>query len=349
MGSEFDDGIDDRFDDDTTESMLGAGVDPLIASPKRATGLTGQIERPGDQTPWWFVPGLALVSVLLFALLLVVVDQNNSLREPVSASPQAAATEPDVQVSPTGDSTATPAPASTLVTTTVDPRLDDLPPVGFIRYQGSDREIRFRCEVHRPFAPADTEFTTSSYFFFDSSGISQLIDRIDTPDGTSSQLHRGDFRFVELVDIGDQGAFAATFDRDRRIEVIVNPGDVTEQNCGDRVVTNAPGQFAEPHAQIVLDVCLAQDRAGRTVVGTITQGGRFEILQAGGELAEVVYDRGDGQVFRSAAPAFLIRADGILSASAVVTNGTDDLDITIDIGTTVGEDSARPCSPSDRL
>ena len=38
-----------------------------------------------------------------------------------------------------------------------------------------------------------------------------------------------------------------------------------------------------------------------------------------------------------------------LSASGVVSNGTDDLDITIDIGTTTVVDEARACGTADRL
>ncbi len=39
-------------DDDPTVPTGRSGIDPLLAYPKLATGDTGQIERPGDQTPW---------------------------------------------------------------------------------------------------------------------------------------------------------------------------------------------------------------------------------------------------------------------------------------------------------
>jgi hypothetical protein len=339
-----------EHDDDATGIPTGAGVDPLIAHPKLATGQTGQIERPGDQTPWWFVPGLCAVALLMIGVLVVAADRR--------AAPLAAVPPVEVATSPVDVSTTVSAPVQpettvappVVTTTTVDPRIDTLPPAGTVRFGGSDREILARCEEHLPFDPADTEFETSSYFFFDSSGISQFVDRISTADGERVEVMRGAGRSVDVDVIGDNGAFAAFFDGSRRFEVVVNPAADAEQNCGDRLVTNAPGQFSEPHTRIILDVCVDNlNDIGTTIAGVTSQGARFEILQAGGELAEIVFDPGDGDLMRTTAPAFVIRDQGILSASGVVSDGTNDLDITIDIGSTVGESDARACSPSDRL
>jgi len=132
-------------------------------------------------------------------------------------------------------------------------------------------------------------------------------------------------------------------------DVVVNPPESRESDCADRVVTNEPGQFAEPHIQIVLDVCVDDGgSSGTTIAGLISEGGRFEILQAGGELAEIVLERGPDDRLRTSAPATILRTDEQLSASGVVSNGVEDLDITIDVGSGVVED-ARACTESDRL
>lgn len=344
-------------DDDATVPTGRAGVDPLIAYPKLATGHTGQIERPGDQTPWWFIPGLCAVALLLIGLLMVVADRRSTpqVTAPVASEADVgsgrgseAGTGAD-SVSETGGTVDTVA-GDTDPTTTLDPRVAELPPEGTVRFDGSDREILVRCEVHLPFDPVDTGFQTSSYFFFDPSGISRYIERVSTPDGDGADLLRGNDRFVDVDDIGDGGAFVATFVGDTEFEVVVNPGSDADQECGDRLVTNAPGQFSEPHTRIVLDICIDDvNDVGTTIAGATSQGSRFEILQAGGELAEIVFDPGTGPIMRTAAPASVIRNDGILSASGVVSDGTNDLDVTIDLGSTVGESDARPCSPSDRL
>jgi len=350
-----------EHDDDAIVTSGQAGVDPLLANPKLSTGQTGQIERPGDHSPWWFIPGLCAVALLLIGLLVVVADRRSTPR--VGAPTTDAAADPGIEVAtapPISEETESDAAlgaesAATIgppveTTTTLDPRIDDLPPAGTARFRGSDREILARCEVHLPFDPADTEFQTSSYFFFDSSGISQLIDRVSTADVERADLRRGDARFVAVDDIGDSGAFVATFAGASEFDVVVNPGAEAEQDCGDRLVTNAPGQFAEPHTRIILDVCVDNlNDVGTTIAGATSQGARFEILQAGGELAEIVLDQGDGNLMRTTAPAFVIRNEGILSASGVVSDGTNDLDITIDLGSTTSESDARACSPSDRL
>ena len=152
---------------------------------------------------------------------------------------------------------------------------------------------------------------------------------------------------ADVTEIGDAGAFTASFVGG---EVVVNPAATGEERCGDRVVTNAPGQFAEPHTRIVLDLCLADDGpAGTTISGLTSEGSRFEILQAGGELAEIVFERRPDDVLRTSAPATILRTGDLLSASGVVGNGVDDLDITIDIGMTTSEATARACGDADRL
>ena len=152
---------------------------------------------------------------------------------------------------------------------------------------------------------------------------------------------------AEVAEIADAGAFIASF---VGADVVVNPVTDTETQCGDRLVTNEPAQFAEPHTRIILDVCVdAGGPTGTTISGLTSEGNRFEILQAGGELAEIVFERGPDDILRTSAPAVILRTGDQLSASGVVSNGTDDLDITIDIGATTVVDEARACTSADRL
>src|SRR6056297_3596639 len=141
--------------DDVVGSSDTVGVDPLLADPKVATGRTGEIERPGDHVPWWFVPGLCAVALLLVGLLVVVADRRSTPRTAASAT----AGTSSVTVSPTtslltlGGASPGQLPqaapdvdvaSSVVPSTTVDPRLDDLPPSGTVRFSGSDREILVR-------------------------------------------------------------------------------------------------------------------------------------------------------------------------------------------------------------
>lgn len=343
--------------DDPTAPTGRAGFDPLLANPKQSTGLTGQIERPGDQTPWWFVPGLCAVAVFFIGLLATINQDRTSDR--LAAEERAAAADvdaPDPQTAapadgPVATSAAIGAVEGTDVATTVDPLIAALPPAGSVRVDGVDHEIVSRCEVHLPFDPVDTEFQVSSYFFFDEAGERQLVDRIFDGQVEQARLFTGE-PFVELEEIGDAGAFVATFrDADRAdFEVVVNPGADAEPQCGDRVVTNEPGQFAEPHTRIVLDVCVDRtNSSSATISGLTTEGARFEILQPGGQLGEIVFVERGREPMRTAAPASIIRSGDATSASGVVSEGVNDLDITIDIGNDVTEADARTCVPSDLL
>lgn len=345
--------------DDPTVPTGRAGLDPLLAYPKESTGQTGQIERPGDQTPWWFVPGLCAVAVFFIGLLATINQDRTSDRlaaEERAATPLAPSLDPDDPAVTSGSALAdsvpdVPVQATDVETsTTIDPRLGELPPLGTVSVAGADFEIVSRCEVQRPFDPADTEFQVSSYFFFDENGERRLIDRVFDGQAERAQL-LGETPFVELDDIGDAGAFIATFaGPDGDFDVVVNPGAESESRCDDRVVTNEPGQFAEPHTRIILDVCI--DRTSdsfASIVGLTSQGARFEILQAGGELGEIVFAERGADPMRTTAPAFIIRNGDITSASGVVSAGANDLDITIDIGNDVTEADARTCVASDRL
>jgi hypothetical protein len=350
--------------DDPTVPTGRAGIDPLIAYPKESTGQTGEIERPGDQTPWWFVPGLCAVAVFFIGLLATINQDRTSDRlaaeeqaeTPVAPEVVAAPTESVAPSDPAVVAETTPLAPDTPVTvavvpTTVDPRLGELPPDGVVSVRGAEFPIESRCEVQLPFDPADTAFQVSSYFYFDEGRQRQLIDRIFDGATERAQL-LDDSQFVELDRIGDAGAFAATFTAPEgdEFEVVVNPGTDSEPQCGDRVVTNEPGQFAEPHTRIILDVCVDRTTdAFATVVGLTSEGARFEILQAGGELGEIVFIERNSEAMRTTAPAFIIRTGDITSASGVVSEGANDLDITIDIGNVVTEADARTCVPSDRL
>lgn len=342
--------------DDPTVPTGRAGVDPLLAFPKESTGQTGQIERPGDQTPWWFIPGLCAVAVFFIGLLATINQDRASDRQAAAQTADVAAVETSPEVSAATSpavvetSPDVAATVSVEVPTTVDPRLGDLPSAGTVRVGADEFSIVSRCEVQLPFDPVDTEFQVSSYFFFDDERERRLIDRIFDGQAERAQL-LDESPFVELDEIGDAGAFAATFQGDGgEFEVIVNPGTESEPRCGDRVVTNEPGQFAEPHTRIILDVCVDRTTdAFASIVGLTSQGARFEILQAGGELGEIVFVEPGRAPMRTTAPAFIIRNGDITSASGVVSEGANDLDITIDIGSDVTEADARTCVPSDRL
>ncbi len=345
--------------DDPTVPTGRAGVDPLLAYPTASTGSTGQIERPGDQTPWWFVPGLCAVAVFFIGLLATInqdraADRLAAEQESASASVVVGDTNGvEVGGDDLGASDSTQEVVDTVaeIPTSVDPRLADLPAAGTVLFDGSESPIDARCEVQLPFDPSNTDYQVSSYLFSGPDGEPMLIDRIFDGESERAQL-LDDSVYVELDDVGDDGAFAATFARPdgEQFDVVVNPATDAREQCGDRLVTNEPGQFTETHTRIVLDVCV--DRTSGTtgpIVGLASEGTRFEILQPGGELGEIVFvDRG-GPEMRTEAPAFIIRNGDITSASGVVSEGANDLDITIDIGTDVTEADARTCVSSDRL
>ncbi len=330
--------------DDPTVPTGRAGVDPLLAYPKESTGLTGQIERPGDQTPWWFVPGLCAVALFFIGLLATINQDRESDR--IAAAEQVVVIDEAPAPSPAPDTATSPAPEST-----VDPQLATLPDPGTVRVDGAAFPIESRCEVHAPFAPEDTSVQVSSYFYFDDDGERGLIDRVFDGETETAQL-LDEASFVSLQDIGDTGAFSATFagPDGAEFDVVVNPASDGQEQCGDRLVTNAPGQFSEPHTRIIMDVCIDRTTDSfASIVGLTSEGGHFEILQAGGELGEIVFAERGVEIKRTTAPASIIRTGDITSASGVVSEGVDDLDISIDIGTEITEADARTCVASDRL
>jgi len=341
--------------DDDTVPTGRAGVDPLIAYPLESTGETGQIERPGDHTPWWFIPGMFAVGLGFIGLLMFISDRRSEdaapISEPSVSQAPAPATVPETVAAAAAEPAPTdePAPTAEAVSTTVDPRIADLPAPGAVRVGPDDYDIASRCEVHLPFEPVDSETQLSSYFFFDGNGERGLVERaVDGSGDAATRLVSGTLTSTtEVAEIGDAGAFIASF---VGADVVVNPVTDTDTQCGDRLVTNEPGQFAEPHTRIILDVCVETGGpTGTTISGLTSQGSRFEILQAGGELAEIVFERGPDDILRTSAPATILRTGDQLSASGVISNGTDDLDITIDIGATAVVDEARACNPADRL
>jgi hypothetical protein len=335
-------------DDDDTVPTGRAGADPLIAFPSRSTGTTGQIERPGDQTPWWFIPGMFAVAVFFIVLWAAISesrsgDDSGESTRGTAEEARSAPTASDPAASEASAASTTAAP------TTVDPLIEALPPPGVVRVGDREFDIVARCEVHTPYEPVDTATQVSSYFFFDQSGQRGVVERVvDGESDRATRLIDGTVTSSsEVTSIGDEGAFSAEFVGSL---AIVNPPAAGSAQCADRVVTNAPGQFAEPHTQIVLDVCLLTGGPnGTTISGLTSEGSRFEIQQAGGELAEIVFERGPDDVLRTSAPATILRADDTLAASGVVSNGVDDLDISIDIGSAIEVADGRPCGPTDLI
>ena len=109
-------------------------------------------------------------------------------------------------------------PTIEAVSTTVDPRIADLPAPGTVRVGPDDYEIVARCEVHLPFDPVDTETQLSSYFFFDGNGERGLVERrVDGSSDSATRLVSGTFTSTaEVSEIGDAGAFVGVVRRWRR-------------------------------------------------------------------------------------------------------------------------------------
>ncbi|WP_040494829.1 hypothetical protein [Ilumatobacter nonamiensis] len=353
--------MSDTEDDDTVPTGR-SGVDPLIAFPRESSGATGQIERPGDGTPWWFIPSMFAIALGFIALWVVIGESraNDDTDAVGDVEPAAVAatgsadgseTDDEEPAGTTGVADGDRAPAATDpdAPTTIDPRIEDLPPPGVVRVGAEEYNIVAICEVHLPYEPVDTDTEVSSYFFLDGSGARGLVERTVTGDSdTATRALEGTLTSSpDVVAIGDAGAFSAAFVGG---EVVVNPPVRAGDGCADRVVTNAPGQFAEPHIQIILDVCIDERGLpqGTTISGFTSEGSGFEIQQAGGELAEIVFERGPDDRLRTTAPATILRTEEFVSASSVVSNGVEDLDITIDMARE-HVDAARACTASDRL
>ena len=140
-------------DDDDTVPTGRAGVDPLIAYPLESTGHTGEIERPGDQTPWWFIPGMFAVGLGFIGLLVFINDRRadqSASNPPAAADVAAEVTEVTIvpeTPAPTGaaESSTSEAATSTEATTTIDPRLAELPAPGSVRIGPAEYPVVARC------------------------------------------------------------------------------------------------------------------------------------------------------------------------------------------------------------
>lgn len=342
--------------DDPTVPTGRAGVDPLLAYPRESTGQTGKIERPGDQTPWWFIPGLFAVAVFFIGLLsLISQDREADRLEAQNAADAQAATEqaaaaqaeaaeqaaaaddpgadqPAISVADTE-----PAPADTVVA-------DDsgLPPAGTLRLGNDQFAITASCEVQLPFDPANVTVQVSSYAFFDGDGVLGLVDRVVDGEADRASIFRSGAVFEQLEAIGDDGAFSARFEGG--LEVLVNPSSGPSQ-CNDSLITNAPGQFTEPFTRTILDICVD----GETTVGLASLGGRFEVSENADGSADMVLQDPEGGLRRVSTEATVLRSDDTLSASGVVGDGDAAIDISIDIGFSLDLGAARECAPSERL
>lgn len=340
--------------DDPTVPTGRAGIDPLLAYPVESTGYTGQIERPGDQTPWWFIPGLFAVAVFFIGLLSLISQDRTADRvaaqdaadarvaaEQAEAAEQAAAVEQaNAEQAASSVPVTEAAPAGTVAP------LDDsgLPPAGSILVNGDQFAITARCEVQLPFDPANVTVQVSSYAYLDNDGLPRIIDRIVDGDNDSASISGSGAAFEGLDEIGDDGAFSARFEGGA--EATVNPSSGSSQ-CNDSLITNAPGQFTEPFTRTILDICVD----GNTTVGLASLGGRFEVTEStqradtetddpgnvenpenaegpeaagGGEFdASIVLQDPAGGVRRVSTEATVLRSNGVLSASGVVVTGNE--------------------------
>lgn len=352
--------------DDDTKPTDRAGVDPLIANPLQSTGHTGEIPRPGDETPRWFIPSLFIVFAAFIAGLVYVSQIGERRADTAAPATMDTAPEPDpVEAgaagadsgeSPTTDTGSDPVQSDAGQS---DPSQSDvLPPPGSVRVGSATYPIMAYCEVHFPLAPADEQRQVSSYVFGDGSGVPRLIDRIvDGGDDTATSTAPGiDDSVGSIEEVGDTGSFIATFDDTDTSPgdtagIVVNPAAEGDADCDERLVTNEPGQFSEPHTWVVLDTCAdtgADDGDGFFVAGLTSEGGRFSaraIADGSAELRFRAPGGTGGEVLVDAAASVI--ADDSFSASGFVTDGDRELDLTIDL--TAPADDRRSCTVSDRI
>lgn len=334
---------DDSTDDDTVPSGRAA-VDPLIAYPIVSSGRTGEIARPGDHSPRWLVPAM-FVGCALFAAGLLYASRDQRTGDAASGGT-------DVGRSLVEASSATTSPAG--AGTTGEGAADGLPTVGSIRVEDETFAIASQCEVQTPFAPLDSGYQVSSYFFVGGAQGAGLIDRVFDGNEDTATFTGRDVEFVGIDEIGDSGAFAARFtsvDSARDFDVVVNPLPDASSRCGDRVVTNEPGQFSEPTTLIVMDVCIDQTESGVFVAGLTSQGSRFAVSQTAADQADIAYRAGTlgATALRNEASASMSVDGELVSVSGVVTDGAETLDISIDVGNQARDSAVRPCAVADRL
>jgi hypothetical protein len=331
------------------QMIVGSGADPLIASPPVSTGLTGEIERPGDHSPTWLVP-MMFVGFALFIMGLIYVAQNRpddvGIVGDAERVPQTSLS-PDVAVveSLTDDNAPTGSPARSA---------GAVPEPGFVVADGETFEIVAQCEVHAPFAPVNTGYQVSSYAYIDGGGLARVVDRVFDGDSELATYRIGEFDFVGIDALGDSGAFAATFrDNDTLddVEVAVSPAVDSGSNCSDRVVINEPGQFSEPQTLVVLDICVDRTASGLVVAGITSQGSRFDVAQSNAEVIDIAFRPGSlgATTLRSDSPGESFIDENILSVSGVVTDGVETFDISVDVGAALSISSAEACINGDRL
>lgn len=340
--------------DDDTKPADRAGVDPLIANPLQSTGHTGEIPRPGDETPRWFIPSLFIVFAAFIAGLVYVSQIGERRADTAAPATMDTAPEPDpVEAgaagtdsgeSPTTDTGSDPVQSDPVQSDPgqSDPSQSDvLPPPGSVRVGSATYPIMAYCEVHFPLAPVDEQRQVSSYVFDDGSGVPRLIDRIvDGGDDTATSTAPGiDDSVGSIEEVGDTA------------DIVVNPAAEGDADCDERLVTNEPGQFSEPHTWVVLDTCAdtgAGDGDGFFVAGLTSEGGRFSaraIADGSAELRFRAPGGTGGEVLVDAAASVI--ADDSFSASGFVTDGDRELDLTIDL--TAPADDRRSCTVSDRI
>jgi hypothetical protein len=323
------------------------GVDPLLVSPAKPIASAEQIHRPGAHSPRWLVPVMFL-GFALFMVGLVVVTQSrrdDGADATLFDGPEASLDTVDaVDGAVRSDSS---------VTASSGPGTDVAADSGSVRVSGELFAITAQCEVQQPFAPLDSDYGVSSYAFVDADGKTRVIDRIFDDGAESATFRAGEFEFVAVEPIGEAGAFSAVFSdlaTFAETAVVVTPA-ANASDCSDRLVTNEPGQFSEPHTRIVLDVCVDRTSTGVVIAGLTSQGARFAASQTSAESVDIAFRSGavGATALRTASPGSIFVDADIVSVSGVVTDGTETLDISIDVGVSTSIDTARPCTDSDRL
>jgi hypothetical protein len=329
-----------------------SGVDPLIASPKLSTGLTGQIDRPGDRSPPWLFPSMFL-GFAVFIVGLVVVGQNRRSSDDVSAivdAPVVPEQSGDGQsLIPSADAPTQGVPAAT------GQDVDEAPSdAGSIVIGDATFVVAAQCELHAPFAPLNVGYQISSYLFVDGDRVPRVIDRVLDQGSESATYRTGEFEFLAIEAVGDSGAFVASF-RDtstaEELDIGVNPEPDRAPECSDLLVTNEPGQFSEPHSRIIMDVCIDRTPEGVVVAGSTSQGSRFDVRQVSADAVDVAFRSGmlGATTLRTGSPGSIFLDADVVSVSAVVSDGVETLDLTIDIGTDHPAGQARRCTDGDRL
>ncbi len=346
--------------------MHDDGHDPLLANPARPTGETDAIRRPGDTRPEWLIPVLAIAFGSLIAGLVIFGQSDGRAGDAVPATVSSVGDMPTTSAEAAGSAGA----AGSLPTASATPAVPEAgpagsggtdvepPPPGSIRVGDATFPLLRSCRDHLPLAPNSADERVSSYLFSPDGERPQVVERWFAADGTDGVridgLGADGLATLAVDDLDDTGAFAATMERPDGlvVDLVLAPPPDDRLDCSETVVTNEPAQFAFPYTRVVMETCV-QEMAdgGRSITGITSEGARFVATQPGGGGAEgevrlrtIDMDPDGSEDLVDVAAELFVDGD-VLGWSGRVANGSDELDITIDVDVA----RSRPCDDQDRL